>query len=121
MCMRDMEQCFEYGIARRLVPFVMIHEFEALLFSDCRRFAEGVYEPSIFGDLQRIRDSFRTPEEIDDSPTGAPSKRIQAVIPKYQKLAFGTRAASEIGISAMQTACPHFANWLDRLSELAAS
>ena len=28
--------------ASRFVPFVMMHEFEALLLSDCQRFAEGI-------------------------------------------------------------------------------
>ena len=33
----------------------------------------------------------------------------------------GTLAALEIGISTMRAACPQFANWLERLTKLAAS
>ena len=120
-CQRDMEQHFGADVRRRLVAFVMIHEFEALLFSDCRRFAEAVGQPTVFGPLQEIRDSFGTPEEIDDSPPDAPSKRIQALIPEYQKPLMGTLAALEIGISAMQDECPHFANWLERLTAFAST
>lgn len=120
-CARDMEAHFGIDLRRRFVPFVMIHEFEALLFSDCRSFAEGIGQPNAANELQRIRRRFRTPEEIDDSPEGAPSKRIQRMFPGYQKPLMGTLAALEIGISTMRDACPHFANWLERLTRLAAN
>lgn len=107
----------------RFVPFVMLHEFEALLFSDCRKFADAV---AGFGDdlpatemaarLEGIRRSHATPEEIDDDPQGSPSKRIQGVIPGYRKRSMGPQAARAIGIPAMTRACPHFASWIERLS-----
>ena len=122
-CMDDMTAGVpaNLNLARRLVPFVMIHEFEALLFSDCRRFAAGIEQRRAFRDLQAIRESFDTPEQIDDSPNGAPSKRIQAVIPGYQKPLMGTLASLEIGVLAMRKECPHFADWLERLTGLAAN
>ena len=120
-CQRDLDQHFGADVGRRLVAFVMIHEFEALLFSDCRSFAEGVGQPTVVGSLQEIRNSFGTPEEIDDSPQGAPSKRIQALIPEYQKPLMGTLAALEIGVPAMQAECPNFANWLERLTAFAST
>jgi Domain of unknown function (DUF4276) len=54
--------------SRRFVPFVVMREFEGLLFSDCAAFARGVGRPQIEGRLREIRDQFGTPEEIDDSP-----------------------------------------------------
>lgn len=114
-CTQDVVERAGDDVARRLVPFVMIHEFEALLFSDCRRFAEGIGRRRNLRDLQRIRDMYRTPEEINDSPDGAPSKRIEALIPSYDKPFMGTLAALEVGIDAMQAACPHFSSWLERL------
>jgi Domain of unknown function (DUF4276) len=69
----------------RFVPFVVMHEFEGLLFSDCAAFARGVGRPGIEPALQAIRDEFNTPEEIDDSPETAPSKRVGILIPGYQK------------------------------------
>lgn len=107
----------------RFVPFVMLHEFEALLFSDCRKFADAV---AGFGDdlpaadmaarLEQIRRSHDTPEEIDDDPRKSPSKRIQEVIPGYRKRSMGPQAARAIGIPAMTRACPHFAYWIKRLA-----
>lgn len=105
--------------ASRFVPFVMMHEFEALLFSDCRRFAEGIGSGSERArDFQHIRDQFDTPEHINDSPVTAPSKRILALVPGYQKPLDGTNAALRIGLDAIRSQCFHFADWLSRLEQL---
>ena len=45
----------------------------------------------------------------------APSKRILAIIPGYQKPLTGTLAALEIGLAAMRVECPHFDEWLELL------
>ena len=62
--------------ASRFVPYVMMHEFEAMLFSDCDGFARGIGCIVLAPKFQEIRDAFGTPEEIDDSPDTAPSKRV---------------------------------------------
>ena len=105
---------------RRFVPYVAMHEFEALLFSDCEGFARSVGRPSLAPSLQTIRDSCASPEDIDDSPHTAPSKRIQTIMPKYQKPHHGKLAAKEIGLPAMRAACPQFRRWLERLEEMGA-
>ncbi|WP_420637336.1 DUF4276 family protein [Candidatus Palauibacter sp.] len=99
----------------RFIPFVMIHEFEALLFSDCQGFAEGIGQETLASDFQAIRDAFPGPEEIDDSPLTAPSKRITKLVPGYQKPLMGVLAALEIGLETMRSECPHFDEWLKRL------
>ena len=105
--------------ASRFVPFVMMHEFEALLFSDCRRFVEGIGNgPQLARDFQDIRDQFDTPEHINDSPCTAPSRRILALVPGYQKPLDGTNVALHIGLDAIRNQCPHFADWLTRLERL---
>ncbi|MEZ4733487.1 MAG: DUF4276 family protein [Caldilineaceae bacterium] len=101
--------------ARRFIPFVVMHEFEGLLFSDCERFSLGIGRPDLAGPFQTIRNGFGSPEEIDDSPETAPSKRIAALIADYKKPVMGIAAALEIGLDAMRRACPHFHSWLERL------
>ena len=71
--------------SNRFIPYVMMHEFEALLFSNCDRFGLGIGHPNLSACFQKIRDTFTNPEEIDDSPTGAPSKRVEALVSGYQK------------------------------------
>ncbi len=102
----------------RFVPFVMMHEFEAMLFSDCPTFATAIGQSDLSPSLQAIRDNFASPEEIDDSPDTAPSKRIEALHPAYQKPTMGLLAAQSIGLQAIRNECPHFAAWLHRLETL---
>lgn len=104
----------------RFVPYVMMHEFEALLFSDCEQFGRGIGRPDLAESFQAIRDQFASPEEIDDSPETAPSKRVESLVAGYQKPLLGILAALEIGLDAMRRECPHFATWLSRLEALTA-
>jgi len=99
----------------RFVPFVMMHEFEGLLFSDCEAFSRGIGRPEAKPALQAVRDQFASPEEINDSPVSAPSKRVVQVVGGYEKPLHGVLAAIEIGLEAIRRECPHFAGWLLRL------
>ena len=103
---------------RRFVPFVVMHEFEGLLFSDCAAFSRGIYRPDLESDLRKIRDQFASPEEIDDSPVTAPSKRIRALLPGYEKPLLGNLAVLEIGLPRIRSECPHFDAWLKQLESL---
>lgn len=67
-----------------------------------------------------MRDQFEAPEEINDSPEAAPSKRIVDIFPRYEKPPMGSLAAIEIGLEAIRRECPHFNAWLNRLAEAAA-
>ena len=102
----------------RFVPYVMIHEFEAMLFSDCELFSRVVGRRDLVSQFQAIRDAFESPEEIDDSPLTAPSKRIMALFPGYQKPLMGTLAVLEIGLKTIRRECPHFRSWLERLESV---
>ena len=114
---REMGSGFE---ASRFVPYVMMHEFEAMLFSDCGRLAVGIGMPALARRLQAIRDGFDTPEAIDDSPDNAPSKRIEGLVDSYQKPQTGILTALAIGIDTIRGECPHFAGWVERLEGAAA-
>ena len=104
--------------SQRFVPFVVMHEFEGLLFSDCIAFSRAIGRLDLERKFQDTREQFRTPEEIDDSPDTAPSKRIEALEPRYQKPLLGVRAAQEIGLPRIQEECPHFRAWLNQLETL---
>lgn len=99
----------------RFVPFVVLHEFEGLLFSDCGLFAEGINRPELAAPLQSIRDSFSSPEEINDSPATCPSARIRQLFPGYQKPLMGSLAAINVTLDRIRGSCPHFDGWLSRL------
>jgi hypothetical protein len=112
----DMGRRFD---TRRFVPFVVMHEFEGLLFSDCAAFSRGIDHPELEGSFRAIREAFATPEEINDSPETAPSKRVKSLVPGYQKPLLGVLAVLEIGLSRIRNECPHFNAWLSELESRA--
>jgi len=106
----------------RIFPYVQQHEFEALLFSDARAFSILPYATNdIVDDLVLVRSRFASPEEINDSPDSAPSKRIKKLIPRYGKVVAGSLVAGEIGLEKIRAECPRFHEWVTRLESLAAA
>ncbi|MHB8894775.1 MAG: DUF4276 family protein [Candidatus Geothermincolia bacterium] len=79
---REWEKRVAHGGFR---PYLMIHEFEALLFSKPEELSKALHDAGSLQDLATIRATYRTPEEINDDPLTAPSKRIAGVLPGYQK------------------------------------
>jgi Domain of unknown function (DUF4276) len=104
----------------RFIPFVVMHEFEALLFSDCPALSRGIERRDLESSFQAIRDEFGSPEEINDSPNTAPSKRISKLVPGYQKPLFGTLAVIEIGLERIRAECSHFNEWIGKLEGIIA-
>ena len=105
----------------RFVPYIQLHEFEGLLFSDVEKTGSALgATPQQIEQLRLIRAAFETPEHINDSPETAPSKRLLQLFPSYDKPAFGSLALGRIGLAAIRQSCPHFAAWLTRLESLAS-
>ena len=95
----------------------MLHEFEAILFSKPDSFAL-VADPDVVAEIQTIRDSFQTPEHINNSPETAPSKRLESLIPNYAKIKNGTLLSKDMGIDIIMEQCPHFREWIQRIISL---
>ena len=108
---------------RRFMPYFQLHEFEALLFSSPDVLEEWLSEEQEIsaGAFQSIRQSYPTPEHIDDSPQNAPSKRINRVAPFYNKVADGVQIAEYIGLACIRKECTHFNRWIEKLEALAES
>jgi uncharacterized protein DUF4276 len=113
-------QLGDLDVQRRFIPYIQLHEFEAILFSDATRFAHVFPEqPDEIQRLLEIRSKFVTPEDIDDGPETSPSKRILKVLPDFVKTVSGILIAKQIGLDAIRGECPHFSRWLSRILEIA--
>lgn len=104
---------------KRFVPYIQLHEYEALLFADVDKLL-GVYPDAQHAvvPLRRVVEARQNnPELIDDGPTTAPSKRIAAEIPAYAraKRSAGPLVAAKIGLLTLRERCRHFDGWLQRL------
>jgi hypothetical protein len=104
--------------SRRFSAYLSLHEFEALLFSAPDVIADTFAIPGLGNQLRRIRESFASPEEINDHPETAPSARLVDLYPRYSKPFFGSVIAGRIGIERMCSECSHFAEWVQWLNSL---
>lgn len=106
----------------RFIPYIQLHEFEALLFTDPDVFPAKFTQatPAQIQQLREIRASCATVDEINDGKTTAPSKRIIDVFPEYQKNKpmLSALIAIDIDLDRMSAASPHFRQWLESLRNL---
>jgi hypothetical protein len=100
----------------RFVPYIQLHEFEALLFSSDEGFKKYFSDKEIL-ELQGIIESYENPEDINSSPEGAPSKRLLRIVPDYDKVVYGNIIALEIGLKLIVDRCPRFKAWTELLIE----
>jgi len=121
------EQAFKKDIAQtlgntftpeRFIPYIQIHEFESLLFSNPSALAKSIYRDDLASKFKTIRNAFPSPEDINDHPNTAPSKRIINLYNDYNKITDGILAAIEIGLPTMRKECKHFNQWLLKLEAL---
>jgi hypothetical protein len=103
------------------LPFLALHEFEAWLFSSTIELPRVLLESHKEKDFHAIRAAFATPEEINERPDFAPSKRIVKMFPAYRKALHGPIAASRIGLDRIRAECPHFNAWMTKLDAFAGS
>jgi hypothetical protein len=104
----------------RFIPYVQLHEFESFLMVEPDRLL------TMFPDKQtaiiKLKDNIKNlnPEEINESPQSAPSKRIIKFIPDYegQKAQVGPLVAQDKGLSQLRNNCPHFNEWIIKLESL---
>lgn len=106
-------------VATRYIPFVAVHEFEALLFSDAVILADGL-DVSV-QNVSNIIESCGAPENINNSPQTAPSKRIEGLNRRFKKTTTGIAIAERIGIEKIRESCPLFNIWLEELELIQAN
>ena len=115
-----LEKAFSEDIAdSRFIPYIQLHEFEALLLADPRKLERQFYEYEV--EIDKLVDmvaGFDSPELIDDD--NAPSKRIISEIREYEyfKKSAAPIVADAIGLPVLRKTCRHFGEWLATLEAL---
>ena len=104
----------------RFIPFIQLHEFEALLYCDLGELQCRIANSETGINALRKEVMNLEPETINEGATTAPSKRIIRHIPIYErnKVRVGAPAAAAIGLNTLRQKCPHFGHWLSRLEAL---
>jgi len=95
-----------HGSDRRFIPYVSMHEFEALLFSDPKALADQLKVPQ--SDIDKILTECGEPEKIDDSLHSTPSKRLENLSSRFKKTSTGIAIAKAIRLVKIRACCPIF-------------
>jgi len=120
---RELEAALEqrYNCGPKFFAYLMIHEFEALLFSSPGVLAQVMNAAAFEPRLLAIRGQFSTPEEINDDPTTTPSARVLNLFPGYRKRLHGSLTTGRIGLDTIRSECAHFNEWVVKLESLGSS
>lgn len=106
----------EENLRSRFIPYIQLHEFEGLLFSNIAVFQNNFTKQEL--DFQQLEDainSVKTPEEINNGPATAPSERLKKAIKGYDKVVYGACLASDIGLNTIREKCILFNEWVMNL------
>ncbi len=102
----------------RFLPYIQVHEFEALLFSSPQDFHPTLSKRET-SQLVNIAKNYSSPEEINETSAGAPSKRILSVTNNsYQKVTQGASIIKKIPLAQIRSECLHFDSWVTELEKL---
>lgn len=108
----------------QFIPYVQVHEFEALMFADVQTLAEVCLPlcerpfASLEPEFREILDTSGNAEAINDGYETCPSRRIMKLARGYRKRAHSPIVAQRIGLEALRSACRHFASWVEKLETL---
>lgn len=113
----EVEKLFpDHDPVRRFIPYVSMHEIEALYFSVPKVVAEklGVKPKQIEAIVRECGE----PEKINDNSQTAPSKRLEHLSDSFKKTSTGLAIARAVGVARMRDKCPIFDAWLSQLETL---
>lgn len=114
-CVRERAAAMRGDIGGTWLPFIMLHEFEALVI------AAGSLQPAVLGDedapkrFDRMIREAGGAERINDGQQTAPAKRVEATIPDYRKAQDSVAILQGVDLGAALALCPGFERWTERL------
>ncbi len=119
---KRLEECLSQEIKdNRFIPYIQLHEFEALIFA-CPQTAIleiaktlNLKQEKIRTELDKIAKKYPNPEEINEGTNTAPSKRLKKLVPGYNKVVHGNAIIQQSGLDALRQKCPRLAQWLENL------
>lgn len=107
------------NVEKRFIPYIQLHEFEALLFCDISVLKYDYLEAHEIASIDRLYDETKDipPEEINHGEKTAPSKRLLNAL-AYRKGDAPSEWIDAITIDKIKLRCPHFESWLNTLQAL---
>ncbi len=114
------------NLRNRFIPYIQLHEFESLLFSDLQVFDENFARNEFldYNYLIETINEYPNPELINNGNETAPSKRLSKIIKGYysenenHKVLYGSLLSHDIGLNKIRAKCPRFNDWVTKLEQL---
>ena len=115
---KEMIKCINPTNQEYFFPYLQLHEFEALLFSDIKVF-EKVFKDENLLDKNYLKETAAlNPEDINENKETHPSNRLDKIIKNYDKVFHGSSLAQEIGLPKIRKRCPRFNDWIKKMESL---
>ncbi|MCY4560984.1 MAG: DUF4276 family protein [Flavobacteriaceae bacterium] len=115
---KGMKDEVEDALRYRFLPYIQLHEFEALLFNEKDIFYKNLGNMVNPAELDTTFNEYRNPEMINDKREKSPSHRLARIIRGYNKIVHGCILAEAIGLDQMREKNPHFHEWLNKIERL---
>jgi Domain of unknown function (DUF4276) len=112
-----------FAEGRWFIPYVQQHEFEALVLACLDDLGRMLDSPDDLQGLAALSADIgeMLPEDVNDGPSTAPSKRLMGYLPGYDKVTYSEYALCEVSLSVLAERCQHFGQWLKRLETIATA
>jgi Domain of unknown function (DUF4276) len=104
-------------VQAKFVPYIQLHEYEALVLSDYTVFGQ-YYSAKKLNAAGLAAICALPPETVNDGVTSAPSKRLESNIRGYDKVTDGVELAKMIGLPTIRGRCPRFDGWLQAVEAM---
>ncbi|MBB6170061.1 hypothetical protein HNR23_000121 [Nocardiopsis mwathae] len=99
----------------RFLPHLLLHETETWVLACPEALGIVTGDQRIAAAVSALTAEEGGAELVNDGPNTAPSKRLQALYPKYRKTADGPDAIYLTGIDAIRERCSHADQWFDAI------
>ena len=90
----------DFNLNENFIPYIQLHELEALMFSDRAGFELVIDDDDKLPQIDNIMAQFPNPEDINNNPETAPSKRLKKIF-NYDKTGDGELIFEMIGIESI--------------------
>ena len=117
----DIEQAIRNALSAEVspavfLPYIQLHEFESLLFSNMDGFTVMDIDEKSLAKLESIEQEYANPEDINGGSETAPSKRLGKIF-NYEKASDSLTMLSAIPIDTIRAKCPRFNRWVSQLED----
>ena len=75
--------------------------------------------PDLVQHLKAVRARFGIPEDINDDVKTHPTRRIEDLMPAFQKRVDGPFLVDRMGLPTIRAECPRFDRWVARMEAVA--